>query len=357
MSNRNTLPDGISHDVMRARLTNLLGIDIPADELSHRNTKRHVRRRLSLQERKQQKRDAQLGHRPAGIDKADAYFYQAVVIEEVKRRAEELGLSYAYERLGVGRNTHALRIGNRDDQHIYLELYRIDSRYSRKLLTNPKFFFSVVEYSNFLIQLFGLNQYENLKLYRLDFNVDLKLSFDEVKKMLRVKYKNINRHNLNRGCDLKSLLFGGGDSKIAVYDKKTQLESKGIQIDEDVTRIEVRLTGKELPVSLLCELSCLASLNNHGRFLNPFNRVSLEPVILIDINNVDSHEQLIKLVRLQTLMDAEGFDYAYKFLNRNGNFNRDYRGLISYGDSSIDLNKVFHDNLSDFFRKKRPVFL
>jgi len=348
----NSLPRLTNSAIIKSTLERHLGIRISTEEISHRNTKRTVNSRLSRRERRQQQRDAYLGARPAGVDKADGYFHQAVVIEDVKRRAKELGLPIAYERLGKGRKTHALRIGARDNYHVYLHLYRVDSQYSRKFLTNPKYFPSVVEYTNFLIQLFGLNQYESLTLYRLDFHVDLNISFNEVKKMLRVRHKQINRHNSNRGCELNYILFGGGDCVIAVYNKTKELQDKGIDIDTDITRIEIRLTSKAVPVSLLCELSNLASLKN-GRPLDPFNRVSLEPVTLRDIDTVRDRKTLIKLVRLQTLMEAEGFDYAHRFLNKNDNFKRDYQGLISYSESPVDLNKLFHDNLADFMRKPR----
>lgn len=349
---QNTLPRTVSPAIIKSSLEQHLDIKIPIEEISHRNTKRTVRKSLNRRERRQQQRDAYLGNRPAGFDKADGYLHQAAIIEEVKSTAQRLGLDIAYERIGT-KKTHALRIGARDDMHIHLELHRIDSRYSRKLLTNPKHFPSVVEYANFLIQLFGLNQYECITLYRQDFYVDLDISFSEVKKMLRIKHKQINRHNSNKGCELNYLLFGGGDCVIAIYNKTAELQKKGIEIDKDVTRIEIRLTGKAMPVSLLRDISSLASLGRGGRLLNPFSRVSLEPVTLTDIDTVKDRKSLIKLVKLHTLMEAEGFDYAHRFLNQNDNFKRDYRGLISYSDSPVDLNKLFHDNLSDFMRKPR----
>lgn len=357
-SNRyNSLPIISNPATIKLSLEDRLGIKIPISELSHSNTKKPVIQTSSLRDKRAQQLDAYLGSRSAGIDKADAFLHQAVNIEEVKRRAEELGLPYFYERIGKHQNTHALRIGDRDNYHVYLELYRIDSPYSRKLLTNPRHFPSIVEYSNFIVHLFGLSQFECLTPYRLDFYVDLDMSFEELKKMLRIKYKQINRHNSNRGYNLNYLLFGGSHEKIAIYDKSDQLRNKSIEPERDITRIEIRLTSKALPVTGISQLTSLASYGRHGRLFEPFNRVSLEPVTLADINNIKNRKDLIKLVKLQTLMDAEGFDYARRFLNQNGNFRRDYLGLITFSESPFDLNEIFLNELFSFMRKTRHQLL
>lgn len=111
-----------------------------------------------------------------------------------------------------------------------------------------------------------------------------------------------------------------------------------------------------MPVEFIKDLPKIAK---HGTFekIKFFDFLSLEQFTMPDKNDITDRTQLIKLIKFQTYLEAGGLDLAYRKLNTKGNFYRDYKGLLTFTGSPYDLNKILHDNLCDFFERRRVELL
>lgn len=288
----------------------------------------------------------------AGIDKVDAYFEEEVSVKELEQRADELGLKHARVRIGNNK-AHALRVGDPDGEHIHLQLTYQSSTHGKKLISNLNHFKSFARYKDFLILLFGRNGFEFLTIYRIDFCVDLKESFHNLKRWFRVPYKQHSRHDTNKGRTRTGITFGKEPHTVCLYDKTEEQRLKGIETDGSVTRVEARFFGEKKPVEFVKDLPEILSRNSKGEFFEPFKSVSIEPIQLVPIESVTSREKLIKWVRLDTLLNVGGYDLAYKELNTNGNFGRDIKGIATFSDYPHDLDAILVEHLEHFFGRKR----
>lgn len=340
--------------IVKAYLDNLLGTN--SKPQIHINNNTSVRNSHNRRERRQVISDVTRSIRQGGIDKLEASFFERVNMDELTRRADAIGLSPVYERIGANRSTHAYRIGDKNGEHIYVEVFSKNSKFVKKLISNPNRFSSFRSFCTFLINLFGLNQFEFLKIKRIDFNVDLDLPYDSLRKMLRVRFKRIHNCYNNKSSLQTGMDYGSGDCKLVFYDKTEQLNSKGVSTNRKFARIELRYTGKRVPVEFIKDLPKIIKQGIFDK-LRFFSFVSLEPFTMPQLDDVQDRTQLIKLVRLNTFLEAGGFDLAFRKLNRNGNFYRDYKGLLKFQESPHDLNKILRDNLHDFFGKRRVELL
>lgn len=296
----------------------------------------------------------------AAIDKLDGIFHEEVNIEQLQRRAQELGLRFTPERIGSERRW-AIRFGNENGEHIHIELRFQNSTHSRKLISNPSRFRTFRGYKNFLFSLFGRNESENVRILRMDFCIDIESKFSDMIQWIRVPYKRINRADINKNKTKTGITFGRGDLIICVYDKTEEQRRKGIELDRDVTRIEVRLSRDKLPIQYIYELPGLLGLSTEGRSFTPFSFVSIEPVRLEPIErfstppllNAKAVDRLINRVRLDTYLNVGGLDLARKQMNVHGNFNRDVRGLVTFEEYPHDLDSVLMSHLESFFGRQR----
>jgi hypothetical protein len=214
-----------------------------------------------------------------------------------------------------------------------------------------------------LIQIFGRNEIENIRIYRIDFCIDLDLSFSDLIKWLRVPYKQIKRSDTDKGRNRTGITFGRGDLVICVYDKNEEQRRKGVELDGPLTRIEVRYTGDKLPIQYVRELPNLLSVTFNGRRLSPFSVVSIEPCYLVPIETISTPplhnskviDKLITWVRLDTYLSVGGLDLAKKQMNAHGNFNRDVRGILTFEEFPHDLNSVLLSDLETYFERSSPV--
>lgn len=341
-------------NIILSVLRNLTGLKFK-DGVRHMKSETSVNVQLSPRVEEPLSSDVNVVNRQAGIDKADCRLYECVAVEVIKARANELGLPLRHMKIGKNKK-QVLRIGDPEGEHIYLELRHIQSPFTRTILTNPNKFRSAERYFQFLVSLFGINHFEYMKLFRLDFNVDLPVSFNAVRKMLRVKYKQLNARHDGRSSRITGLNFGGGDESVCAYNKAYQV-SKNETSDDLRSRIEIRLKGKRLPIKKIHELPMVIKNTKYGRPINPFYFLSLEPFTLADESSIKDPKKLRKLVYLKSLIEASSLDYAIRKLNQNGNFMRDYKGLIEFHESPYDLDDILLNNLFDFFGKRRPVQL
>lgn len=342
--------------VIEAYLNQMLGVKSPKSS-RHINLEPQVRRRNFHRVKRELPLDVKAGEaRMAGIDKLDIQLYEPVDRAWLEQRAKVLGLPFEFERLGKQRGTYAFRIGHRDGEHVHAVLSYLNAKSIYKIASNPNRFVDFRRYSQFLINIFGLNQFDSMKIKRADFNVDLEMSYQTLSKIMRVKLKRLYNRHVNKDSEETGMDYGSGDRRLVFYNKTEQLNSKGIEIKKSIARIELRYTGKEVPVEYVKDLP---RITQHKIFdkLKFFTFISLEPFTLLDIDKVSDRKQLIKLVRLKSYLEAGGLDLAYRKLNTNGNFYRDHRDLFTFHKSPYDLNKILHDHLSDFFGKPRRVTL
>lgn len=286
------------------------------------------------------------------IDKVDAYLHEDVNIDHLKKRLKKLGIAYAHERIGTKRD-HALRVGDQSGEHFYLELKWQSSTHGNKVISNPSHFRSFRSYKEFLIKVFGRNQYESLLLYRLDVCVDIGLPFQNLKRWIRVPHKQYSRSDTNKGRLRTGVTFGKGSLIICIYDKTAEQLRKGIETDGPITRIEVRFTGDKKPVMYVKDLPEILDRDSEGKLFAPFKSISIEPIHLVPVESVTDRDRLIKWVRLDTYLEIGGYDLAYKQLNEHGNFRRDVRGLASFEEYPHDLNEVLIADLELFFGQAR----
>lgn len=221
-------PDTATPALIESVLDSILGVKKPTD-LRHINKSTQVSRPPNRREIRQLVSDVKPSDaRYAGIDKLDATFFERIDLAALKRRAEGLGIKHALTHIGPNRNTLAIRLGEENGEHIYVPLTYMNAKYITKLISNPNRFKSFRSYCTFLIKLFGLNAFEFLKIQRIDFNVDLEMSYHELRKILRVKFKRLYNHYSNRSSEQTGMDYGSGSRKLVFYNKTEQLNTKGI---------------------------------------------------------------------------------------------------------------------------------
>lgn len=349
-------PDIATPAVIESVLDRILGVKRPTN-LRHINKSTQVSKHPNRREIRQLVRDVKPPDaRSAGIDKLDAIFYERIELASLRSRAESLGIKHALTRIGPNRNTLAIRLGEENGEHVYVPLTYMNCKYVSKLISNPNRFKSYRSYCTFLIKLFGLNAFEFLKIQRIDFNVDLEMSYHELRKILRVKFKRLYNLYSNRSSEQTGMDYGSGSRKLVFYNKTEQLNSKGIETKKNLARIELRYTGKDVPVEFIKDLPKIAKPSSFER-IKFFAFLSLETFTMPDKNDIADRTQLIKLIKFQTYLEAGGLDLAYRKLNTKGNFYRDYKGLVTFTGSPYDLNKILLDNLCDFFERSRVITL
>ncbi len=294
------------------------------------------------------------------IDKVDGFFHQDVNVEEVTERAKALGLKCGLKRIGSDRKW-AFQIGEDPGECVFLELLFSSSKRSKKLISNPSRFGTHRRYIEFLTRLFGRNQTENIRIIRIDFCVDLDLSFSQLIQWLRVPYKRIKRSDTDKGRNRTGITFGKGDLVVCVYDKTEEQRRRGIEVDGQVARVEVRLAGDKLPVQYLRELPRIISTTVNGRRLKPFSVVSIEPAHLAPLENFATPpllnskaiDKLINWVRFDTYLKIGGLDLAKKQMDTHGNFKRDVRGIVTFKEYPHDLDEVLTSHLKTYFGGSR----
>jgi len=70
------------------------------------------------------------------------------------------------------------------------------------------------------------------------------------------------------------------------------------------------------------------------------------------IENCESQKVIRKQRLLSALVKENGFQHAYKILNTNSNFRRDYSSLIEEDKSIPDPNVLYQKNLQAFFMEE-----
>jgi hypothetical protein len=165
-----------------------------------------------------------------------------------------------------------------------------------------------------------------------------------------VRYKRCSQTYKSKGGKPDSLTLGKGTSVATIYGagKKYGLTDNGA-----VTRIEVRLEGRDVPIRLFSELPTIKLANPKTlRYFDPFRHVTLQLVSLKNLNDLDcTVEQASRYGRLETLLKTGGYSYAKQHLNKNKHFARDYGCFLDVGPWPYSQpNDVLRRHLIDYFR-------
>lgn len=189
---------------------------------------------------------------------------------------------------------------------------------------------------------------------RIDLCVDIPYPVEYIYRTLILKYKRgsdshfrIRRSNKNSdikiSCDreMNGFYIGKNPAVLRVYNKKASLSIQDKHIaglPEHLTRIEWQLRHRKCPVRSLNDIHQLKNMNPFENlcFLRdtPYDKVRYKKKAAI----LGSHRQV------------GGMQYAYRKLNRQGHFKRDYRDLTVYDE---DIAKLIRQE----YEKRIRVFL
>jgi hypothetical protein len=276
------------------------------------------------------------------IDKAEGLLYAYQSFKQLEERAKSIGQPMRQVRLRGGR--WAYQIGP-EEWGIYVRPDSAERQSARYLITNPSRFKTFDDYRNTLIAILSRNDFECIKLMRLDFAVDLNLSFEEVRKRVRIRFKQYGHSFHVQGGTQTGITVGKRPEEICIYDKAREQKLEG----EDRTRIEVRLWRQKVPVDYLHELPSIAGLDRNGDPFRPFEKVQVDDFELKHHREFSSRPDLIRVTRLTTLISYVGYQHARRFLNKGGKFNSMYGRFITVNEPVFDLHDTLLSNLREYF--------
>lgn len=166
------------------------------------------------------------------------------------------------------------------------------------------------------------------RITRLDHTVDIEPSLRIIHESLIFSRKKF-REIYGAGHSLTGFYVGKHPEVLCVYEKKIG--------NETLTRIELRQHGEKAPIRRFVELPQLTNFR-------PFDRLEFKSV-----KPQCSLRESSKAALLRELVGKVGAQGAYKLLNRNSNFKRDFRGVLERPAEIPDLNDLYQKNLKSFF--------
>lgn len=269
------------------------------------------------------------------LDKVECYHPTGLNLQTIKRKCEELGLSYHSKRLADKKLYLEI---SKNEKQIHFFLGHPHNQILRKIFFNPSGYKSVNEMMSFLEEIFD-NEMLELVITRIDFTLDLCVSYQEILKGLDIKHKRSNSE-YSRNSVRSGIVIGGMNDKIKIYDKAAQLRLK-----TPLTRIERQIRKPVLFVRSVKDLS-----NSLEKILN------FKPFDVINLNHIDfeegqcrTQEQLNKMSELKALIDHEGYFLAKKKLNQNDNFQRDFGKFFKLTEFSRSANDQFQEDIITYF--------
>ncbi len=268
------------------------------------------------------------------IDKIILRFSRPISINRIKARATEFGYPFKSTRLNGG--YWHLQVGS-PGSYFYFDLINYPQELTTKIITNPSNFTS---FDNYLKQVTLLIEREvfDARLQRIDFAVDYPVSLNELIHGLDVGFKRTAIEFNSESGKETGIRLGKGSEKIIVYDKG---EEQGLDVSR--TRIETQLTGAKIKGRTLFHVPHFSIRDD-----------LLSNVVLNEVDFVNPDEFLVPIQRkrkdeLATLIKNGGYLRARKFLNKNGNFERDYQPLIS--------STVWKNQPNDILKRDMKMFM
>lgn len=270
------------------------------------------------------------------IDKLEIYFQVPIKRSEVEEVTS-----------GISKITRLrdkrwyLEIGK--DTGTYLYLGHPDNTDLVKLITKPSTFHNVNQYKSYLYKYFGVDRIENARISRMDLTVDYLEPWSKVVRGLSIEHKRKRVQYLEHSGQRTGIQAGSGSQVIVVYDKRA--ESK---LDHDITRIELQLKGKELPIRTFKDLSQLPDRLKNS---NLFSGIILNEISITELRG-DNPLRLKRLGELTALLEHEGYFIARKKLNSSNNFNRDYAPLLNIRMWDRQPQEVIEKFVYDYFKEE-----
>jgi len=200
-----------------------------------------------------------------------------------------------------------------------------------QIQVNPSRFGSFEEMSQILSKVDNL---EHLEVARIDHCVDVEIPIETIfqgaswtRKRLREKY--------SQGS-MTGFYFGKHPEVLCVYDKARKEKLDGV-----LTRLELRQYQKKVPVK---DYLRLPELVHH----EPFKIIKFQRVKDMDQGLLRGTGEF-KISLLKRWLQLYGFQGAFKKLNPNSNFNRDFGHFIETDPAQPRLDEIYQNNLRQYF--------
>ncbi len=272
----------------------------------------------------------------AGIDKLNARFANPIETVSLMRNAREIGLNIKQEYLRD--RTPYLKVGT-DDRFLHFKL-SLDRSHITKMISNPNRFETWQEYYECILALLTSEHIQKINLSRLDLNLDFAVPFLELIQSIDLKNKKCAVSFNDESGDRTGLLIGKGCETIEIYDK-----AKKNKLASDYTRLELRLSGSKVPSQNLDELPRIIQESNFFETIQGFNVTFL--------TNEHSESQLSRLNEFKNILMREGLHLARKTMDRDRNFERNFKGLIEIKPWGLQPNLLFKNTIRRFFNEKK----
>ena len=211
------------------------------------------------------------------------------------------------------------------------------------------------DFKNLVTAIFG-EYLGDLRISRVDLNADIEIPVDYLYRSLRIPGKRKGKTfygndgpgrqtHSNRG--VTGFYIGCSPSQLRVYDKRLELKERRKDVSglpPILTRAEWEFRNKRCPIRYLAELPQLLEIH-------PFDLIEVIPYL----GAYDFHNDCLASVKrftLDRLAEEYGIQDAARILNRDRNFRRDYRDLMSWINASTIKDRL-HDS---YLRGTRRFF-
>lgn len=271
----------------------------------------------------------------AGIDKLNAYFLTSVSKADLIDRAKSNG--YTTNVVFLKDRKPYLAIAQ-EERCVHLRV-GMDQSQIVGLVSNPNRFKSWQHYTWFLKTILEPEILDSTKVSRLDLNLDLETSFQDLMQMIDIRNKRSALSFNDESGKRTGCIIGKGSEKVAIYDKALKENS-----DTPRSRIEVRLAGSKLPGKSIWGVP--ETICNQPHFENLIG-VS---VAYLEDQRTDHLQR--KLQQFKFMFEHDGFYLAKKHFNMSRNFERDFSKLIKVTSWPIQPEKLFRSTILQFMQKE-----
>lgn len=271
----------------------------------------------------------------AGIDKLNAYFTNSVskagLIDKARSNGYTTNIVFLKDRKPY------LAIAQ-EERCVHLRIGMDQSRIVG-LVSNPNHFNSWQHYTSFLKTIIEPEILDAAKASRLDLNLDLETSFQDLMQMIDIRNKRSAWSFNDESGKRTGVIIGKGSEKVVIYDKALKENSETPR-----SRIEVRLTGTKLlnkSIWGVPETVC--------------NQPHFENLIGVSVSYPEARhtEQLQrKLQPFKFMLEHDGFYLAKKHFNTSRNFERDFSKLIKVTSWPIQPEELFRSTILQFMQQK-----
>lgn len=279
------------------------------------------------------------------LDKAEGLCQHYMAIKDIDARLAKHGLTSRLVRLKSGRWGYQLGPSEWD---IYVTPDSMERKSARVLITNPSRFRSFSDYEKTLKAILTRNDYEHIRLTRLDLAVDSGLGFEQIRQRVRIKFKQHGHSFHAKSGTQTGITIGSRPEQVCVYNKAREQKLTG----ENWTRIEIRLWRQKLPVEFLHQLPRIIHLNKAGQPFAPFDKVMIDDFELKSHRDYTRRSDIIRVTQLSSLIDCIGYQQTRRFLNQDGKFNQKFGRYIEIRPPLIDLNVTLRRQLKRYFADK-----